>query len=116
MNRPLWSITRCRSIDFARNISSGGSSTTGRAQIRIKIKWPDVWGTPRHYISILNRLLHILPRKTMRWLLIADPQERFCNKGSVFVTIGEIVEIYRRVSEPKETSDSSVVLPTKTAH
>ena len=88
----------------------------GRAQIRVKIKRPDVWGIPRHYISILNRLLHILPRKTMRWLLTSDPQERFFNKGSVFVTIGEIVEIYRRVSEPKETSDSSVVLPTKTAH
>ncbi len=78
----------------------------GRAEIRVKIKRPDVWVIPRRYISISNRLLRILPRRTMRWFLTSDPQERFYNKCWVFVTIGEIVEIYRRVSDHKETSDS----------
>jgi glycosyltransferase involved in cell wall biosynthesis len=85
----------------------------GRAQIRVKAKRPDVWGIPRHYISISNRLLHILPREAMRWMLTSDPRERFFNKGSVFETIGEIVEIYRQVSDPKEANDNSVALPSK---
>jgi glucosyl-dolichyl phosphate glucuronosyltransferase len=79
----------------------------GRAQIRLKKKRPDVWGIPRHYISIANRLFRILPRKTMRWLLASDPQERFFRKCSVMVTIGEIAEICRQVSEPEEISESS---------
>lgn len=77
----------------------------GRALARVKTKQSDIGGIPRHYISITNRLLRILPRKTMRWLLAADPQERFFKKCSVFVTMGEIVEIYRQGSEPKESSD-----------
>jgi GT2 family glycosyltransferase len=77
----------------------------GRAEIRVKIKRPDVWGIPRHYISISNRLLYILPRQSMRWFLASDPQERFFHKCWVFVTMGEIAEIYRRVSEPKEASN-----------
>jgi glycosyltransferase involved in cell wall biosynthesis len=77
----------------------------GRAKIRVKIMNPDVWGIPWRYISISNRLLRVLPRTTMRWLLTSDPRERFFNKCLVFMTIGEIVEIYRQGSEPKETSD-----------
>jgi len=86
----------------------------GRAQIRVKAKRPDVWGIPRHYISISNRLFHILPKESARWILTSDPKERFFNKGSVYQTIGEVVELYRRGSEPKETSAGSVVLPSKT--
>jgi glycosyltransferase involved in cell wall biosynthesis len=74
----------------------------GRAEIRVKIKRPDVLGIPRHYISILNRLFSILPGRTRRWLLAFDPPERFFKKCMVYWTIGEIVEIYRREYEPRE--------------
>lgn len=78
----------------------------GRAKIRVKETRPDVWGIPRDCISISNRLLRILPRKTMRWLLTSDPQERFYNKCSVFVTFGEIVEILSRVYKPRAADES----------
>jgi glycosyltransferase involved in cell wall biosynthesis len=78
----------------------------GRALIRVKIKRPDVWGIPRHYISISNRLLRILPREIVRWLRTSDPRERFFNKCSVFVTLGEVYEIYNQASQRKETSNS----------
>jgi glycosyltransferase involved in cell wall biosynthesis len=72
----------------------------GRAKIRVRGKRPDVWGIPRDCLSISNRLLRILPPKTLRWLLASDPQERFYNKCSVFVTIGEIVEICIQALQP----------------
>ena len=78
----------------------------GRAEIRVKVKKPDVWGIPRHYISLLNRLFSILPWRLMRWLLVFDSQERFFNKCRVFWTIGEIVEIYTRVYGPRKKADS----------
>jgi len=79
----------------------------GRAKIREKSKRPDVWGIRRHYVSISNRLLRILPRQIMRWLQSSDPRERFFKKCWVWATVGEVVEIYRRASEPNVTRNGS---------
>jgi glucosyl-dolichyl phosphate glucuronosyltransferase len=77
----------------------------GRAEIRVKTKRPDFWGIPRPCISIANRLLRILPKRTMLWLRASNPQHRFFNKCWVWVTMGEIAEICRRtLKAPKETS------------
>ena len=77
----------------------------GRAEIRVKVRRPDVFGIPRHYISIANRVLRILPKRMLLWLRASNPQHRFFNKCWVWVTMGEIVEVYRRsLKGPKETS------------
>jgi glucosyl-dolichyl phosphate glucuronosyltransferase len=77
----------------------------GRAEVRVKIRRPDVWGIPRHYISLSNRILRFLPRRTLRWLLASDPKRRFFYKCWVWVMFGEIAEIYRRsLKGPNETS------------
>ena len=77
----------------------------GRAETRTRKKRPDVWGIPRDYISISNRVLNHLPQRVWRWLWASDPQMRFCNKCWVWVLAGEIVEIYGRSRKaPKQKS------------
>jgi glucosyl-dolichyl phosphate glucuronosyltransferase len=67
----------------------------GRAEIREKKKRPDVWGIPRRYISISNRVLNIIPLRAYRWLIESDPKRRFFYKCWTWVAAGELVEIWR---------------------
>jgi len=68
----------------------------GRALVREKGNRRPVGIIPRHLISLVNRLLHVLPLKTWWWLRETDSQKRFYNKCHVWATAGEIVEICRR--------------------
>ena len=58
----------------------------GRAMVRQIGKRPAVWGIPRHYISIVSR--------TLRWMITLDPQRRFWWKTKIWMSAGEIAELY----------------------
>jgi len=71
----------------------------GRAVIRMKEgKRPPVWGIPRPYISIGNRIVHLLPVRALEWMRASNPQLRFWCKCWVWMIAGETVELFRRSS------------------
>jgi glycosyltransferase involved in cell wall biosynthesis len=67
----------------------------GRALVREKGERRRVGVLPRSVISLSNRLLNILPRRTWYWIRESDSKKRFFNKCRVWTTAGEIAEIYR---------------------
>jgi glycosyltransferase involved in cell wall biosynthesis len=67
----------------------------GRGVARQKSKQLPVWGIPRSFVSISNRILHLLPVRALRWIRASNPQWRFWCKCWVWMTAGEIVEILR---------------------
>jgi glycosyltransferase involved in cell wall biosynthesis len=69
----------------------------GRALIREREKRNAIGIVPRSFISLSNRCLNILPRRTWWWVRELDPQRRFINKCRVWTTAGEIAEICRDV-------------------
>jgi GT2 family glycosyltransferase len=71
----------------------------GRAASLQREKRPPVCGIPRHYLSIANRVVHLLPVRTLRWMRAFDPQWRFWCKCYVWMTAGEIVETCRRAAQ-----------------
>ena len=76
----------------------------GRATVRQWTRKPDVWGIPRHYLSILNMMGICLPQRIFRWMCAADPRRRFANKCWVWSVAGQILESYRlgRETKPQE--------------
>jgi glucosyl-dolichyl phosphate glucuronosyltransferase len=75
----------------------------GRGGIREAGKRPGTLGIPRRYITIPNLLLSHLPRKTLRWLVTLNPQERFYRKCMVWVAAGWLVETRRLARSWKST-------------
>lgn len=67
----------------------------GRATVRQWRRKPDVWGIPRHYLSVLNMMAVCLPQRILRWMCAADPRRRFANKCWAWAMAGQIVESYR---------------------
>jgi glycosyltransferase involved in cell wall biosynthesis len=67
----------------------------GRAATREVGRRPNIGGIPRHYISIPKAAILLMGR-TLRWLLTWKPQTRFYRKGWVWMTAGEIAEVYHR--------------------
>ncbi len=77
----------------------------GRAEIRVRTKRPDFWVIPRHYISISNHILHVLPQRILQWLLASNPEQRFFNRCWAWAAAGHVVELYRQaLKEPNEKS------------
>jgi glucosyl-dolichyl phosphate glucuronosyltransferase len=78
----------------------------GRALILERGPRPAILGIPRPLISISNRALRSLSVRTLRWLFTLNPQDRFYNECQVWMTIGEIAQLYRQSFEsnsvPKE--------------
>ncbi len=70
---------------------------TGRTMIREVGCRPDIWGIPRPYLSLLKHAIVLAPVNILRWLLALGPQNRFYRKYWVWLTAGEIVELYRRL-------------------
>lgn len=66
----------------------------GRAEIRVREKRPDLAGVPRHYFSVLNHILRMLPRKALEWLMTSEPQERFFKKCWLWECAGETAELW----------------------
>jgi len=59
----------------------------GQAMVRQFGKRPPFWGIPRHYLSIFSR--------TLRWMFTFDRKRRFWWKTRIWMSAGEVVEIYR---------------------
>ena len=68
----------------------------GRAQIREAGRRPDIWGIQRRYWSIAKITAAVLTVRAWRWFLSANPAKRFYFKCFVWMTAGQVVEIYRR--------------------
>jgi glycosyltransferase involved in cell wall biosynthesis len=79
----------------------------GRALVREVGRKPDIWGIPRHYLTIPKVIGTVLAVRTLRWMLALSPQRRFYSKCWVWMTVGEIVEIYRRSFDAKKQKDNA---------
>lgn len=69
----------------------------GRAVIRLRESRPPVWGIPRNYLGIANRIGHLLPVCALRWVGAVDPKGRFWHKCWTWKISGELVEIFSQL-------------------
>lgn len=67
----------------------------GRASIREGGRKPNVFGIPRHWISIPRMTVMLLAPTTLQWLLAVDPQKKFYRKCWIWTTFGQMVEMRR---------------------
>lgn len=68
----------------------------GRASIREMKPRPDIAGIPRRYLTMLKIGTVILGQRTVRWLQTLNTERRFYYKGFVWMTVGQIVELYEQ--------------------
>ena len=68
----------------------------GRASIVERGHQPNVHGIPRDYLSLLRRLVEI-SSTSLRWICAARANKRFFCKCMVWMQVGMIVELYRRL-------------------
>jgi glycosyltransferase involved in cell wall biosynthesis len=66
----------------------------GRASMREAEKKPNVWMIPRWWLTVPKIALTVLPLRTFNWLFALDPKRRFFFKGFVWMTLGQMKEIY----------------------
>ena len=95
MNRRLLCTTTCRRTASRKSICSRFGFDHGRAAVREMARRPDIWRIPRHYLTI-SKMGMLLVGRIFRWALAWEPQRRFYCQGWVWMTAGEIVEVYRR--------------------
>jgi glucosyl-dolichyl phosphate glucuronosyltransferase len=67
----------------------------GRALIREKGIQPDVFGIPRWCFALPKICLIMLPQRTFKWLIAADPKRKFFFKGLIWMTFGQMAELPR---------------------
>lgn len=67
----------------------------GRSGVREAGARPDIYGIPRHYLSLPKKISHTTLR-TIEWMLTLNPQRRFYKKCFVWMTAGWVVETYRQ--------------------
>lgn len=67
----------------------------GRALIREKGIKPDLFGIPRWCFAVPKICLIVLPQRTFKWLVAADPKRKFFFKGLIWMTFGQMVELPR---------------------
>ena len=77
----------------------------GRATVHEWSRGADIWGIPRHYLSILHMVGKCLPQRLLRWAASVRPRRRFSNKCGVWVMAGQIVETYRLGRDVKKQKD-----------
>ena len=74
----------------------------GRALVREAGKRAEIFGIPRHYLSIPKMIVALLAPRTLRWMVALDPPKRLFNKCWVWMTAGEIVETYHRARASRQ--------------
>lgn len=79
----------------------------GRALIRERGNRGKMGIIPRSFISLLDRSLKMLPKKTWWWIRETDPQKRFFNKCHAWAMAGQVVELYRRCFESSDRQKES---------
>jgi glucosyl-dolichyl phosphate glucuronosyltransferase len=68
----------------------------GRATVREWKRRPDIWGIPRRCFTFFKLIGTVLPVKTLRWIVAREPHRRFFYRCWLWVTIGQVLEIYRQ--------------------
>lgn len=66
----------------------------GRAMVRSWGRGPEVLGIPRRFFTALKLISTRLPGGAAAWLLTMDPRKRFYRKCWLWVTAGQVSEIY----------------------
>jgi glucosyl-dolichyl phosphate glucuronosyltransferase len=80
----------------------------GRASIREIGRRPDVWGIPRHYLTLL-KIGILFTGRSLRWMRTCfNPQLRFYRKAMAWMTAGEILEVWCRSRSGKRRADDPV--------
>ena len=89
----------------------------GRAMIRERGDWPDVYGIPWDYLAMINRAAEI-PLFSLRGTFALQPQERFRYKCFVWRSKGQLVELYRRSVSRKKTKAAGTLetKPERSSH
>jgi glucosyl-dolichyl phosphate glucuronosyltransferase len=75
----------------------------GRAGMREASKRPDIWGIQRRYWTLAKISAVVLPSRVLRWLFSFNPAKRFYWKCFVWMTTGQIVEVYRNWGPAKNS-------------
>lgn len=81
----------------------------GRALILERGPRPSIVGIPRPFIAIPNLIIRSLSRRTLNWLLATNPKMRFYNKCQVWMTLGEIVQLFRQTFHARPVSQRDSV-------
>jgi len=82
----------------------------GRAEIREEGVRPEIWGIPRHYISIPHDILRKIPKRALQWMLTQDPRQRFFMKCLLWRQTGRLVEMCRLSRhETKKSGDAAPI-------
>jgi glucosyl-dolichyl phosphate glucuronosyltransferase len=74
---------------------------SGRGLIRSLGEGPEILGIQRRYWKIGKLTLMVLPAKMLRWMLSSNSQARFSRKCLVWMTAGQIRELYRQPGAAK---------------
>jgi len=77
----------------------------GRALIRETGKRPDLWGIPRRYLTLL-KIGTLFVGRSLRWMWTCwNRKLRFHRKAMVWMTAGEIAEIWSQSGDKRPTSN-----------
>lgn len=68
----------------------------GRANVREWKGGPDIWGIPRRFLTLLKLTATVLPGRILLWMTTISPQRRFFRKCWVWMTTGQIIEVYHQ--------------------
>jgi glucosyl-dolichyl phosphate glucuronosyltransferase len=80
----------------------------GRASIRETGRRPDIWGIPRHYLTLL-KIGKLFAARTLRWMWTGwNPKLRFHRKAMVWMTAGEIAEVWSQSRADKKQAGNPV--------
>jgi len=79
----------------------------GRARVREWERGPDIWGISRRCFTFFKLIGTVLPVSTLGWMAAWNPQRRFYRKCWVWVTTGQILEIYRQWRDAKGQANKS---------
>jgi len=79
----------------------------GRAQIREIGRRPDILGIQRRYWAITKIVLAVVSVRALRWIVSFDPAKRFFRKCMVWLTAGQIAEIYRQWGAAREADSTA---------
>jgi glucosyl-dolichyl phosphate glucuronosyltransferase len=77
----------------------------GRARVREWGHGPDVCGVPRRFLTVSKMIGIVLPKIALLWMLRLNPRERFIRKCWVWMTVGNISELYRQLRTGRSEAD-----------
>ena len=80
----------------------------GRASIRETGRRPDLWGIPRHYLTLL-KVGMLFAARSLRWIWTCwNRKLRFYRKAMVWMTAGEIAEVWSQSHQENNQTGNAV--------